>query len=811
MVRTFIICVTLVCSGIAPLCSGSESSIIAWGRNQFGQTNVPPNLTNVVAMSCSGYPTCVLLSDATVVSWGYNNVGPPPPGLSNVVAIDSGYAHIMVRKSEGALVEWGYYGGSSNVIIEAPVSVPPSLPNLLTFSCGGTHDVALLNNGRVVAWGLNWYGQTNVPSDLDSVIAIDTGRIHSLALRSDGTVVSWGANNFGQTNVPVGLSNVVAIAAGHYFSIALKGDGTLVGWGDNSFGQLDFPSDLTNIVAVSAGRNHCIARRSDGSLTAWGENAYGQATIPADLPSVLAFTAGGYHNVVLSGAVSASPIIYPQNQTVHAGRSANFGVIGGDASRVRYQWRHDGTDLPGATDVLLTLTNVQPSDAGAYTVIATDNSGSKTSEPAFLSVVATPLLVEQPTNQTTHLYGTANFVVKADGASPIHYQWQFQGTNIDGATNATLTFSPTSLRQAGAYSVVVSNAFDSVISSNAMLAVVTVAGWGNGIQVPQSATNVIAVSALGNSSVVLNRDGKVQVWSGGGLVIPAPPADLTNIIAVSAGFSHGLALRSDRTVVGWPTNSSAAARVPDGVMDVVAIAAGSTHSLALKNDGTVLWWGDPSTRPPEGLSNVVEIAAGGGRSIALKQDGSIVAWAQTFGNPVAAPAGSNFAAVAVNAWNLALKNDQTATAWGTSSSVTNIPPTFTNLTAIAAGFSHGLALKADTRVGVWGNSGFNSTNVPSGLRNVVAIAAGNAHNLALIAEDPAEFAPPQLTAIATTDGCKVSFPTRRGWRYRLEYKDSLSDEHWMMLPPIPGDGTVQVATDPNPHPQQRFYRVRQQQ
>jgi alpha-tubulin suppressor-like RCC1 family protein len=813
MTRTFIIWLTLACSGIAPICRGSDSSsIIAWGRNQFGQTNVPPNLTNGVAMSCSGYPTCVLLSDMTVVSWGLEStVGPTPAGLSNVVASDSGYAHIMARKDDGTLIEWGYYGGTSNLINEVRVGTPPSLPNLLTFACGGTHDVALLNDGRVVAWGMNSLGQTNVPSDLENVVAIDAGRIHSMALKGDGTVVCWGANNYGQCDVPSGLDNVVAIAAGHYFSIALKSDGTLVGWGDNSFGQLDFPSDLTNIVAVSAGRNHCIARRSDGSLTAWGENAYGQATIPVDLPSVAAFTAGGYHNVVLTGSVTDAPTISPASQTVQAGRTARFSAHANGIGQLGYQWRFENVEVPGATNILLTITNVQPGNAGTYTVVVMDNSGSRVSDPAFLAVAAPPLLVEQPTNQTTHLYGTATFTVRADGASPLYYQWQFEGTNIDGATNATLTFSPASLRQGGAYSVTVSNAFGSVTSSNAMLAMVSVAGWGNGIPVPQNVTNVIAISAGGNSCLALTPNGSILVWGNTNSGIPLAPPELTNIIAISAGSFHGLALRSDRTVVGWPSNSVGPAQVPDGLSNVIAIAASSDHSLALKADMTVVAWGGQSdAQPPAGLSNVVEIAAGGGRSLALKQDGSLVAWGASWGLPRPVLNESNVVAIDVNSFGLALRADGTTLACGGSSAVTNIPPMLTNLTAISAGFFHGLALRADRTVAAWGGYSFGQTNVPVGLTNVVAISAGNAHNLALVTENPAEFAPPQIKALATTNGCTVSFSTRRGWRYRLEYKDSLSDEHWTMLPPIPGDGTVQVATDPNPNPQQRFYRVRQE-
>jgi alpha-tubulin suppressor-like RCC1 family protein len=55
----------------------------------------------------------------------------------------------------------------------------------------------------------------------------------------------------------------------------------------------------------------------------------------------------------------------------------------------------------------------------------------------------------------------------------------------------------------------------------------------------------------------------------------------------------------------------------------------------------------------------------------------------------------------------------------------------TNVTAIAAGMGHSLALKSDGQVVVWGNNGYGQTDMPADLTNVVAIAAGVIHSLAL--------------------------------------------------------------------------------
>src|SRR6266568_2593494 len=66
--------------------------------------------------------------------------------------------------------------------------------------------------------------------------------------------------------------------------------------------------------------------------------------------------------------------------------------------------------------------------------------------------------------------------------------------------------------------------------------------------------------------------------------------------------------------------------------------------------------------------------------------------------------------------------------WGRQ---TNVPPTLTNVAAIAAGMGHSVALKSDGQVVVWGENNYGQTNIPAGLTNVIMIAAGDFHSLAL--------------------------------------------------------------------------------
>ncbi len=83
-----------------------------------------------------------------------------------------------------------------------------------------------------------------------------------------------------------------------------------------------------------------------------------------------------------------------------------------------------------------------------------------------------PAITSQPTDQTVTAGGTATFTVIASGTSPLNYQWYFNTyTPLTNATDATLMLTNVQPGQAGSYSVLVTNAFVCILSSNAVLTV----------------------------------------------------------------------------------------------------------------------------------------------------------------------------------------------------------------------------------------------------------------------------------------------------------------------------------------------------
>ena len=80
----------------------------------------------------------------------------------------------------------------------------------------------------------------------------------------------------------------------------------------------------------------------------------------------------------------------PANQEVIVGGSMTMRINVKGTSPFTYQWRHNGAPIPNATNRTLTITNLQPSDAGAYTVYIQNSLGYTESPPGTLTVADTP-------------------------------------------------------------------------------------------------------------------------------------------------------------------------------------------------------------------------------------------------------------------------------------------------------------------------------------------------------------------------------------------------------------------------------------
>jgi len=141
-----------------------------------------------------------------------------------------------------------------------------------------------------------------------------------------------------------------------------------------------------------------------------------------------------------------------------------------------YQWQKNNANISGATSASYTTPATVSGDNGAaFRVTVTNSAGNATSNPAMLTVTATPVgpsITTQPANQTVNAGQTATFSVVAAGTAPLTYQWQKNNSNIPSANSASYTTPATLSGDNGAtFRVIVTNPVTSITSNSATLTV----------------------------------------------------------------------------------------------------------------------------------------------------------------------------------------------------------------------------------------------------------------------------------------------------------------------------------------------------
>ncbi len=736
-------------SADAPLTFGK---IVAWGRNDFGQTVVPASLTNVAMLAAGGVGAnpghnLALRTDGSVVGWGYNGFGQTtaPVGLSNVISIAAGGTHSMALRSDGKVFAWGNNGnGQTNV---------PNLSNIVAIAAGGTHSMALRSDGKIFAWGT----VVNVDLFTANLTAIACGQTHSLAIRNDGSLLTWGNSSWEITNPPTGVNELVGIAGGQQHSLVLRSNGTVIAWGYSGNGQTNVPLNLTNAMMVTAGDNYSAALRSNGTALVWGINNYGQTNIPAVATNLVSIAGGGSHVLALIGDDAPLIIQQPIGGVNFIGREAILRGKAVGASPLNYQWQFNGVDIPNATNATLNFANLAATDAGDYRLVVSNAVGVATSVSAPLMILNNGLLtiLVQPPGTQTNFQGskvTLNFSIAGNG--PLKFQWRFNGANISGATNQNFIFDPVLFAKAGNYSAIISNQFGSVTSGTLTQQVQMIRTWGYVDYYkssPPIVTNVVSVAVGTAHFLALRSDGKIEGWGSSG---PAggsgyygetgTPAALSNatIIAIAAGYSSSLALRSDGTPFAWGYSYYGQTNVPASATNVTAIASGPYHSLALRSDGTAVAWGQNSygnTIVPVAATNLIAIVAGQYHSLGLRANGTMISWGNgAYGLSVIPLNATNIIAIAAGALhNLALRTDGTVITWGDNSrGQTNTPAGLSNVVAISASGGHSSALRSDGTIVNWGPYLYSNTSgnvvAPSDLNNFIQIADGGDRSIGIL-------------------------------------------------------------------------------
>jgi hypothetical protein len=160
----------------------------------------------------------------------------------------------------------------------------------------------------------------------------------------------------------------------------------------------------------------------------------------------------------------------PQSQSVLQGSNATFSVSVSGTAPFSYVWRFYGTNLPNQTSATLTVSNVQPSQAGPYSVSIFNSAGAALSLDATLAVLSPVFFTLQPVNTNVPPGSNVTLAASAVGNGTVRYQWRFEGTNIANATNALHMFTNANIfEHHGNFSVIAADDLSTATSTNAFV------------------------------------------------------------------------------------------------------------------------------------------------------------------------------------------------------------------------------------------------------------------------------------------------------------------------------------------------------
>jgi probable HAF family extracellular repeat protein len=429
--------------------SGTAPAITAQPQSA---ANVQPgsSLTLQVSVSGTGPLGYQWYRNGAAVSWALGAQYLIP----YVTPADAGTYHVVITNSAGHVT-------SANATVSLH---PPQAPKITTQPQSQTVDEGATATFTVVATGsppptYQWYlGGVLLPGATSPTLTISDSQLANAG--SYTVVVANSVSSVTSKAAKLTVDAAPAITAQPQSQTVVAGNNVTFSVGATGYpaptyqwslngapvsGATKASLTLNNVKAASAGTYTVAVTNSFGSVTSAG------ATLVVD--------------------VAPTITTQPASQTVDEGNTATFTVVAAGTPAPTYQWFLGGIPLSGATSSTLTISNVQPTNAGTYTVIVTNSVSSVTSKAATLTVDAAPSITAQPQSQTVAAGSSVTFSVVATGNPAPTYQWSLNGTPLSGATKANLTLNNVKAANDGTYTVAVTNALGSVTSAGATLVV----------------------------------------------------------------------------------------------------------------------------------------------------------------------------------------------------------------------------------------------------------------------------------------------------------------------------------------------------
>jgi hypothetical protein len=301
---------------------------------------------------------------------------------------------------------------------------------------------------------------------------------------------------------------------------------------------LDFDANCQALLPDLTSTNYIVASDNCSSVSV-AQAPPARTALPAGTNTVLLTVSDSASNQTTRAVAVIVPgephiVVQPADLALAVSSNATFSVLACGAAPLFWQWQHSNTNLPGATNAVLTLSNIKTNDAGDYRVVITNPAGSNTSAVATLTVLRPPVITRQPRSLAAAPGGAASFSVSAQGGTPFSYQWQRDGSPLVGQTKGTLSITNVQPQDFGAYTVGITN-LDGWVLSDAAILTLAASPVTTSLSFNSDTFMLTVPTELGPTYVVEYKDSVddpswkvLTTLAGTGLPIPITDNGLTN-------------------------------------------------------------------------------------------------------------------------------------------------------------------------------------------------------------------------------------------------------------------------------------------
>jgi alpha-tubulin suppressor-like RCC1 family protein len=670
---------------------GSNDPTYVWGDNSYGQlglgqayasASTPTLLAGYqgLQVGCGQYHTVMLKADtntfvgfggnsngqmgdanllagAAAVRWFPNSISPGGSRYAKVLGTGCQALHSAVVDTDGTLYLAGYNPSGQIGCEFAGVNCSNAMPvasfdqRILGVACGYAHTAAVDGYGKVWTWGNNNYGNLgNNNTGTNSSIPVAASTYGSLA----------------------GVTTVAAVACGQYHTLAVDSTGKVHAWGLNSSGQLGnttttdsyVPIVVTlgsitarSVIAVACGDAYSVALDSVGKVHAWGANGVGQlgnsTIVSYFIPLLVSYGSIATLSIAEVACGQQHTVALDTTGKVHAWGLNNYGQLGNSTLT--------NSSLPLAVSSFGTLAGI-----------------------AIVSIAC-----------------GFGHTVALDSTGKVH-SWGYNNWGQLGNSTITNVSIPTAVSSFGSLSsaTVVAIACGQV-HTLALDSMGHIHAWGHngygelGVNSTSSSTfPILAMTSFGTVRSPLTGAPRYLSRGYGFHKVVRPQAQLGNASIVPAG-DNSYGQLGDGTQTYRYTGVTSALTFPAAV---VASANSLYHSAVVLSNGATYVWGRntlfecglasgamqaTATLVCAALSayNAKDVACGTGVTLVLTTTGTVVAM------------GTNLTGMLGNG---------SAVGTTTSASGPVVVSALTNVTAIAAGENHAVAIDASGYLWAWG-------------------------------------------------------------------------------------------------------------